>query len=1397
MPKEVIIGGRVHRYGGAGSSQTPIFQRSPRVFPSIPTDEVEIQAPPAIPTRPASSLVAVLLPLGFTVLGLGLSLAFLASNTSYLFLSLPLMLGSGLVGVINYTNERRRYRGALNERAQVYGEHLAERRRQLTRLAQQQRDASLLTYPDYEQCLAIARRESRETASHLWERSSGLERARDDDFLSLRVGTGRLPSSFKAKPPASQSQVGQTDERYEEALRLAREFREVDGVAVPLPLAQVGSAGVVGTRGAVMDSTRALLVQLATLHAPSEVKLVALLPQSELHEWDWIRWLPHIWDDERKRRFIAATPEEARELLAALHPTLQRRVIERAQDAPLHDHPAYVLLFADPGLYEAHADSAGIGPTMRLLLTQGAKIDAYGLFLNERAERLPAACRAVVDLSGSSSHLRFLGPPPEEIPFIPDRVDADQADTFARALAPVRLKAIATESDLPSNVPLTHLLKVDKLEDYPIARLWQERDSWQKLEVPVGVESGGGTVLLNFQETARQGDGSHAMVGGTTGTGKTRFLQTMIVLLAAHHHPHDVNFILIDYKGGDLLRGLENLPHLVGSLANLEKQDAQAVLIDRLFVCLEAELRRRRGLLSGRGINEYQRDYHQGKASEPLPHLFVVIDEFAEMIRNSPDKAAMTKRLLSIGATGRSLGVHLVLATQDPSGVVSDDLRTNINTRLCLRMGSRQASMDILKLPDAYDKITGAQVGRAYLQVGNNDRFVPFQVAWGGDPYTPGQPAVATGHVFEVRLDGKRVPLRPLPSAQGGPGETQLAALVRHIQKVADEQGLTRLQSPWTPPLPSVVFLDDLRQGEPGWNGQEWDKPTEKCWLAPIIGQLDDPENQAQDPLRLPLGDEGHFALYGEPGSGKTTFIQTLVTSLALSYRPEDVHLYLIDFSSQRLLVLRGFPHVGDVFLGEDVDRIRRLFRYLAGELQSRKIEFARAGVSRLSDYRAATGTMLPAMLVVLEDYGTFYKVCQDRNLDLDDRLAELIRDGGSYGLHFVLTLTSPSEMKLRIANSISMAATYHLATPDYGMAVGPTQGAVPPPIPGRGLFKGTPPLEFQTALPVRGDTEVERSMALKNLMNQLDRAWQGQRPRAFTPVPALVGLSQIVTPTDHWTESNSYELIGNFAISLDDPDHPFLVPTSDGPYFVVCGTPETGKTTLLQSWVLSLAETYSPSRLLIYLVDFRRGAKVSLCALSTLPHVSVPLIQTKKRGAETREGYITDAKSFSNAVTDILDFMQKRQTALEEARRKLGAGFDQQNWLSTQPVILMVVDDFEVFETDMQASGMNPLGDHLKEWRDLGFVLIVAGDANEMGNRWGWIASLRSVPVGFQLGTAEYTQVFRVNLQADSKHVPLGEGFYIRRGQSHRIKIASPQAGPVPLAAWVEKLKQKKTLVQ
>ncbi len=326
----------------------------------------------------------------------------------------------------------------------------------------------------------------------------------------------------------------------------------------------------------------------------------------------------------------------------------------------------------------------------------------------------------------------------------------------------------------------------------------------------------------------------------------------------------------------------------------------------------------------------------------------------------------------------------------------------------------------------------------------------------------------------------------------------------------------------------------------------------------------------------------------------------------------------------------------------------------------------------------------------------------------------------------------------------------------------------------------------------MRGATDLERAVGLKALMEAMDRAWSGVRPRPFPPVPAVLGLSQILFPADRWPSPPPPGRSALFAVNLEDPDQPFEVDLRDGPYFLVAGTPQSGKTTLLQSWLLALAERYPPSRLLLYLVDLRQSG---LLALSDLPHVQAPVAPQKGRRAAPREtGYITDNDRLAQALAEIDTVLTARQPALEEARKKARGAFRLDDWLNPRPTLLMVIDDLDVFQAEALPASKDLLGLGLKKWRDLGFALIVAGNISEIENAWDWVAQLRNTPVGFQLGTAAFNQVFKLNLPSDhpAKLLPPGAAFFIRRGQYLRVKVADPQTGPVQLMEWMERLKQK-----
>ncbi|RLB23012.1 MAG: hypothetical protein DRG71_06485, partial [Deltaproteobacteria bacterium] len=687
-------------------------------------------------------------------------------------------------------------------------------------------------------------------------------------------------------------------------------------------------------------------------------------------------------------------------------------------------------------------------------------------------------------------------------------------------------------------------------------------------------------------------------------------------------------------------------------------------------------------------------------------------------------------------------------------------------------------SQEVIKRPDAAS-LTGA--GRAYLRVGDDEVFELFQSAWSGAPYTPAGYVASDPHeIVEVALDGSRHPLRlsPKPTVIRE-ADKQLDAVIAHIQEVTERAGIRPLRGPWLPPLPEHVTLEDVRLAE-GWDGQTW-RPA-SAWLSPVVGLVDDPAHQHQGPLRLNLG-EGHLAAYGAPGTGKTTFVQTLITSLALTYSPRDVSLYLLDFGGRLLTMFDPLPHVGGVVLADEDEKLDRLLGYLLREMKSRKNLFAEAGVGTLTAYRSATGESLPAIIVILDNYGGF-----DKKFPNPEDLApweQIFREGGNLGIHIVITANRPSAVKHKISSNITMSVALELTDPgEYSMVVGRTGGMVLVPLPGRGLVKGKPPLEFQTALPAAGDTEAERTAALKSLIRQMAQAWSGPQARPIPVLPDVVPLADLLPPTDIWPP---FPEDGSLAVPLGlDADNlePLEVDLRDGPHFLITGPLESGKTTFLQTWLLALAERFSPEQLHLYLIDFRR---VGLFPLRRLPHV---------------QAYVTDDDQLGDALAEISHALQERRQALEEARREAGGFLDERAFMARYPALVMAVDDFDTFKTEAQSSDTARLEQMIRRERGLGFYLLLAGMSTDLSSAYeGWVKALKELQTGFLLGSSDDSQLFSLNLPYAEKNklLPPGQGYYARRRRHRKVKVATCHAGAITLAEWVEKIsrKERESVVQ
>ena len=648
------------------------------------------------------------------------------------------------------------------------------------------------------------------------------------------------------------------------------------------------------------------------------------------------------------------------------------------------------------------------------------------------------------------------------------------------------------KSSIPDTVTFMEMYGAETFSDLQVLQKWQQNAPYKSLAVPIGLRGKEDLVYLNLHEKAH---GPHGLIAGTTGSGKSETIQSYILSLAVNFHPHDVAFLLIDYKGGGMANLFKNLPHLLGTITNLD--GAQSM---RALASINAEIHRRERLFREfevNHINQYQKKFKNGEATEPLPHLFLISDEFAELKVNQPD---FIKELVSIARVGRSLGVHLILATQKPSGVVDDQIWSNSRFKLALKVADRTDSMEMLKTPDAAE-IT--QTGRAYLQVGNNEVYELFQSAWSGADYQPdkdemgiedhtiylindlGQYEVLNQDLSGLDLaeDIKEVP-------------TELEAIVSQIQLLTESQQIPPVPQPWLPPLKERMTLQELEPIQPQ---EAWEQ---KKPVSVLLGMADIPQAQKQEPVSVNLSKDGHILLYGSPGTGKTTFLQSAAMDLARKFSPKDVTLYLMDFGTNGLAPLGQLPQVADTLLLDQTEKIAKFVRIMERELNRRKKLLSDYGVGTLELYRQASGQEEPAIVILLDSYESMREEAYEA--ELFKLLVRISREGLSIGVHLLVTAGRQSNLRAQFYANFK----HQLSLPqnDFGEVrsiVGSTPlAATMEDIKGRALMKRDEVDVIQLALPVAGSNDAQVLNNLRQEVASLQEAWTGQRPSAIPMVP-------------------------------------------------------------------------------------------------------------------------------------------------------------------------------------------------------------------------------------------------------------------------------------------------------
>lgn len=1211
------------------------FKCSPRLLRELPSETVEIQNPPMEASAPETDWISILTSPVVMLISFGLmAVVTAASMGTLLIFTGPMAIAQIFLAVRSSRRQKKRYREQKEARLSKYSAYLDEAERKIQSLKREQIIAMQVASPSVEECIEIAKTRD----MRLWSR-----RETDGDFMQPRLGTGERPVSFVVKGQKNGFTI-EEDSLLKRAEKIVAEGQKMQNVPVTCSFPEEGMIGIVGERKSAVNLIKNIVLQAATHHSYEEFKVVSVYAKQEAGEFDWIRWLPHSFDDNREYRYIADSAQSADVLMRSFEDILKQRSMEAKEGEAFL--PYYLFVLTEYEYMEHQA-------ALRYLLNAGRALGVGILFAYDRLELLPKECGAIIEVSGRTGYFYHKDSVGNKEKFVMDTVGAERYEQFARSMAPIRLKGGQADSALPASITFLEGYGVRRPEELAVEARWGQGRTNESMAVPIGVMANGEPFLFDIHEKKY---GPHGMVAGMTGSGKSEMVQSWILSMALKFSPQEVAFVLIDFKGTGLLLPFMRLPHLAGTISDLDSK------IQRNLIALENELSRRKGLLDQYGvnnINSYLKLYQQGKAKETLPFLFVIIDEFAEFKVQFPDFMTVINRIFAIG---RTLGVFTILLTQKPAGVVDDKMNANTRFRWCLKVASSADSKEMLHHADAA-RITVP--GRAYVQVGEDEVYELIQSYYSGAPYQPNveEKFVAGQKVSVVNRQGRRICYENEAVAQAmGSGETEIAKIVDYLAGFVENSDYKEADKIWMPKLPGEIALEEIADAS-AFRDTGWAQARPEG-LKPVVGMLDAPAMQTQYPLRFDFTGDGHISIFGAPGTGKTTMLQTVVMSLMLHYTPEEVNLYLMDFGGWSLGIFKDFPHVGGVVYDNEDVRLEKLVQMIERRLFERKTRFSDIGVGSLQAYAQATGEKLPYIILALDNFAPVLQLYPD----LDSFFIQLTREGGNYGIYLLVTANSPMALGFKINQNIKMAVALQMTDKtDYQGIVGKTNGLEPENMEGRGLAKGNPPLEFQAALPAQGNSERERVVRIKQYAEQMRISWRGACAPSIPIMPDVIPFGSV---------HGSGMVVGLSSQFVE----PLSLPEMRRHYLPVVGTSGSGRSNMLvvlarQALLEKDAKVvfYSRQR---YQGEWTRQENCRILTdtgeLDQYMAELVPLLQERKQHHDRQEDAV-----FTPVYIFIDDFKKAYEEMEEKTASRIGAIIRLGMGLNVNLVIAEEVDTF------------------------------------------------------------------------------------------------------------------------
>lgn len=1281
----------------------PRFTRNTRQKFIVPNEEIEVLPPKTQQQEPQKNLLMTLVPALSSLVLMVLLRGVMGNGGMFVIYSVAMMGMGAAMSVWTYFHDGKEYKIAKQEREEKYTEYIKKQEEKIRGLREKELGILKRKYLSVEEDIVMAENFD----SRLFERS-----VKDDDFLEVYLGQGVRKAGCSVK--YKKSEYKDTEDKLADyPMYLHDKYEYIEGAPVFINLREHAVAGVVGTRGKLYQILKNMVLDISARHFYSDVKLYFILDEGDIPQFEWMRWLKHAYDLRTDSRSFMYDEESSKLVLEFLYGELSRREgLSKEEKAGLEHYVVFV--------YRSQALS--LHPVVQYI-PKAKELKFTFVFFEEQKELLHAGCEEVIvlDANARQGYIICSEDGEQKRGFAYEHIPTQRAVNFALRLGCVYVDEVSLEGNLTKNISLYELLHIMNVGDIDLRKRWASSRIYESMAAPLGVKSGNEVVYLDLHEKYH---GSHGLVAGTTGSGKSEILQSYILSMATLYHPYEVGFVIIDFKGGGMVNQFRNLPHLNGAITNIDGRE-----VERSLLSIRAELHKRQELFAKYGVNHidaYIRKYKSQETDKPLPHLILIVDEFAELKSDQPE---FMKELISTARIGRSLGVHLILATQKPSGVVDNQIWSNSKFKLCLKVQNKEDSTEVLKSPLAAEI---KEPGRAYLQVGNNEIFQLFQSAYSG--------ASASGdiegnqkayRISRVSLSGKRQVIYEKKNKSSSQGMTQLEAIVDYIYRYCRDNGIESLPNICLAPLEEKIpYPTEVRRGQ-----------NADIWVP--VGIFDDPNHQRQEEAGVDFTQENIFIL-GSAQFGKTNLLQVMLKGIAQNYSPDEVNVYIVDFASMFLKNYEALAHVGGVIISSDDDKLKTFMKMMVSEIKERKELLLSLGLSSFAAYREAGYRQIPQIVLMMDNLTAFKELYPQ----YEDTLLHLCREGITVGISIVAANLQSSGIGYKYFSNFSRRIAFYCNDSSEYSYLFDGCRIRPKNVPGRCLVEIDKSIyDMQIYQAYAEEKEAERSKAAGAFIREKNLEYKGKMAKKIPEIPRVLTENYIRTNFGN-VERKPYEIpMGlNFANT-----QLVTLPLAEQGIMGMYGRPHGGKHNFINYILHSLTQNQEKEPVRIFIFD---NIDKKLMAWKEHPCVA----------------------AYSLNPQEAKDTIHEMEKELEVRYRMLME--EQEEKLLSQPLLLLVLQNKDAVNAiSSDRAALDSYKRIVTKYKALGVSILLTNlDNAAIGFSSPEIVKLlkdsRNLMLFENISEQKLFDVPLAKVREFAKPLEAGEGYYVVGNELSKVKI-------------------------